>query len=60
VFTELRDLFRASKETLLIQKSVATACSTSWKERESVLVMEKTGTIKKPRQETLKRCFGVK
>lgn len=48
VFTELRDLFRASKPTPLIQKSITTACSTSWKERESVLVMEKTGTIKKP------------
>ena len=60
VFTELRDLFRASKETPLIEKSVATACSTSWKERESVLVMEKTGTIKKPRTRDFKELLWSK
>lgn len=61
VFTELRDLFRSLKERHLrplkqrhlrplkqIQNSVTTACSTSCKEQESVLVMEKTGIIKKP------------
>lgn len=60
VFAQLRDLFRASKETPPIQESVATACSTSWKERESVSVMEKPGTIKKPRTRDFKEVLWSK
>lgn len=60
MFTELKDHFRAPRKTPLIQKSVSTACSTSWKERESVLIMEKTGTIKKPRTRDFKEVLRSK
>lgn len=61
VFSELRDLFRASKETPLIQKAVANACSTSWEERESVLVMYgKDWNHKKPRTRGFKEVLWSK
>lgn len=61
VFTELRDLFRASKKTPLIQKAVATACQLAGKKGNlSWLCMEKTRTTKSQGEGALKRCFGAK